>query len=167
MIKMLEPYIQEFRQEACTTRKVLERVPTEKLAWKPHTKSMSLGQLAWHIATVPTGVSKFAQLDEFDVGGRDPNPKLPNSTEEILAAHDASVKTVEEFLDGLNDSTAMGKWSLKFNGKELFNIPRVGVVRTLMFNHIYHHRGQLSVYLRLLDVPVPIIYGRSADEVPS
>ena len=167
MIKMLEPFLQELRQESGTTRKVLERVPTNKLAWKPHEKSMSIGTLAWHIANVPGGITKAAAQDEVDIGGRDPMPKQPESTEEILAAHDASIKTAEEYLENLSEATALGNFSLKLNGKVMFSGTRVSVIRTLMLNHTYHHRGQLSVYLRMLDVPVPIIYGRSADEVPS
>src|SRR5271168_4395265 len=148
MIKMLEPFLQELRAESATTRKVLERVPNDKLGWKPHEKSMSIGSLAWHIASVPGGISKAASLDEIDVGGRDPMPKQPGSTDEILVAHDANVKSAEEYLESLSEATAMGKWSLKFNGKEVFTGPRIGVVRTLLLNHTYHHRGQLSVYLR-------------------
>lgn len=166
MIKMLEPMMSEIQQEAVITKRVLERVPADKLAWKPHPKSMSLGQLALHIATIPGNLSKLAQLDEFDASVANFDPPAPSNAKEILAALDASTKAVEEYLGGVSESTAMGSWRLTSRGKEVFAIPRVGLLRTIMLNHWYHHRGQLSVYLRLLEVPVPVIYGRSADENP-
>jgi len=166
MIKMLEPMMMEIQQEAITTRRVLERVPSDKLAWKPHPKSMSLGQLAIHTATIPGRISGMAKLDEMEVpeGGFD--PPHPADTKEILAAFDESLKTAKENLNGLNETAAMGTWRFTRKGKEVFAMPRVGLLRTIMLNHWYHHRGQLSVYLRLLEVPVPVIYGRSADENP-
>lgn len=166
MIKMLEPMMSEVQQEAVITRRVLERVPGDKLSWKPHPKSMSLGQLALHIATIPGTLSRLAQLDEFDVSAANPDPAAPNNAAEILTALDASLKAIETYLGGVSESAAMGKWRLLAKGKEVFTVPRVGLLRTIMLNHWYHHRGQLSVYLRLLEVPVPVIYGRSADENP-
>jgi uncharacterized damage-inducible protein DinB len=166
MIKMLEPMVGEIQQEAVITKRVLERIPPDKLSWKPHPKSMSLGQLGLHIATIPGNISRLAQLEEFDVAGANFNPPAPADSKEILAALDSSVKAAEEYLCGVSESDAVGNWRLMFNGKEAFTIPRVGMLRSIMLNHWYHHRGQLSVYLRLLDVPVPVIYGRSADENP-
>jgi uncharacterized damage-inducible protein DinB len=166
MIKMLELMMGEIQQEAVITKRVLERVPADKLAWKPHPKSMSLGQLALHIATIPGNLSKLAQLEEFDVAAASFDPPAPNNAKEILTALDASIKAAEEYLGGVSESAAMGNWRLTAKGKEVFTIPRVGLLRTIMLNHWYHHRGQLSVYLRLLEVPVPVIYGRSADENP-
>ena len=166
MSKLLEPMIAEIQQEAATTKRVLERVPGDKLAWKPHPKSMSLGQLALHIATTPGGVTQVARLDEFDVGSANFNPPPANSVEEILAALDSSVKTAQEYLASLSDSAALGTWRATANGKEAMSMPRAVMLRSIMLNHWYHHRGQLSVYLRLLDIPVPVIYGRSADEDP-
>ena len=156
----------ELRQEAATTKRVLERVPGDKLSWRPHQKSMSLGQLALHVATIPSQVAELARLEEFDASQANFDPPEANSVGEILAMLDASVTAADEYLDGLDDQTATANWRLTAGGKEIFAIPRAGVLRTIMLNHWYHHRGQLSVYLRLLDVPVPAIYGRSADENP-
>jgi uncharacterized damage-inducible protein DinB len=166
MIKMLEPMSGEIAQEAATTRRVLERVPGDKLAWKPHPKSMSLGQLALHVATIPGGVSRVAQVDEFDAAAANFNPPPAGSVEEILAALDASVKTAQDYLGGVTESSAIGTWRANANGKEVMSMPRVAMLRSIMLNHWYHHRGQLSVYLRLLEIPVPTIYGPSADENP-
>jgi uncharacterized damage-inducible protein DinB len=166
MIRMLEPMAGEIQQEAATTKRVLERVPADKLAWKPHPKSMSLGQLAMHVATIPGGISKLAQVDVFEVNPANFDPPTPKNAAEILAALDESVKTAQEYLGGLSESAAIGNWRLTLNGKEVMSMPRAGLLRSIMLNHWYHHRGQLSVYLRLLEVPVPVIYGRSADENP-
>jgi uncharacterized damage-inducible protein DinB len=166
MIPMLEPMMKEIDQEAIITRRVLERVPRDKLSWKPHPKSMSVGQLALHIATIPGGISRLAQLDEFDASAANFDPPAPNDAPEILTALGAILQTVKEYLEGVTEPGAVGNWRLTYQGKEVFLIPRVALLRTIMLNHWYHHRGQLSVYLRLLDVPVPVIYGRSADENP-
>jgi uncharacterized damage-inducible protein DinB len=166
MIKMLEPMNGEIEQEAATTRRVLERVPADKLTWKPHPRSMSLGQLAMHVATIPAGICTIAQVDEFEVNPSNFNPPVPKSSEEILAALDTSVRTAQEYLSGVTESSAMGMWRAKVNGKEVMAMPRVAMLRSIMLNHWYHHRGQLSVYLRLLEIPVPTIYGPSADENP-
>jgi uncharacterized damage-inducible protein DinB len=163
---MLAPMLDELRQEAVTTRRVLERVPKEKLPRRPHPKSMSLGQLSLHVASIPGNLVRLAQLEEFDASQANFEPPEAKSLEEILAALDASVKVTEDYLGGLNDETAAQSWRLTLRRNEVFTIPRTGLLRTFMLNHWYHHRGQLSVYLRLLDVPVPVIYGRSADENP-
>jgi uncharacterized damage-inducible protein DinB len=166
MIQMLEPMNGEITQEAATTKRVLERVPFDKLSWKPHPKSMSLGQLAMHVATIPMGISKIAQVDDFEVNPANFNPPDPKSKEEILTALDSSVQAAQEYLRGLSESSAMGQWRAMANGKAVMAMPRAVMLRSLMLNHWYHHRGQLSVYLRLLEVPVPTIYGPSADESP-
>ena len=160
------PVFEEFREEAATTKRVLDRVPGDKLTWKPHPKSMSLGQLAWHVATTPGGISRIAQQSSFDVSQGSFVPPQPGSLEEILSAHQQSCRDAEKFLAGLTDQQAKSGWRLLRNGTEVWNKPRLSVIRTIMLNHWYHHRGQLSVYLRLLHVPVPVIYGRSADENP-
>jgi uncharacterized damage-inducible protein DinB len=166
MITMLEPMLGEIQQEAATTKRVLERVPADKLTWKPHPKSMSLGQLAMHVATIPGGICKLAQVDEFELNPANFNPPTPKNSEEILAALDASVQAAQEYLCGVSESDAVGVWRLMANGSELLCMPRATLLRSIMLNHWYHHRGQLSVYLRLLEVPVPMIYGPSADENP-
>jgi len=166
MIKMLEPMMGEIEQEAATTKRVLERVPADKLTWKPHPRSMSLGQLAMHVATIPGGISKIAQVDDFEVNPANFNPPVPKTTEEILGAFDASIQTAKEYLGGVSESSAMGSWRALSNGREVMAMPRTVMLRSIMLNHWYHHRGQLSVYLRMLEVPVPMIYGPSADENP-
>ena len=166
MTKMTEPMLNEFREEAAITRRVLERVPADKLSWRPHPKSMSLGQLALHVASIPGALAKLAQLEEFDAAKASFDPPAPGSVKEIHATLDQSVRSAEECLSGMSEQAAQGNWRLTFGGKKVFTKPRVGVLRSIMLNHWYHHRGQLSVYLRLLEVPVPVIYGRSADENP-
>jgi len=166
MTPMLEPMLHEFREEAAITKRVLDRVPADKLTWKPHAKSMTLGQLALHIASVPGALSKLAQLNEFDAAQANFTPPQPKNTEEIRAALADSIRDAEACIGGMTEERALGTWRLLLNGKPVLTQPRVGVLRSIMLNHWYHHRGQLSVYLRLLDVPVPVIYGRSADENP-
>jgi uncharacterized damage-inducible protein DinB len=166
MIKTLEPMNGEIAQEAVTTRRVLERIPFDKIAWKPHPRSMSLGQLAMHVATIPGGISKIAQPDDFEVDPANFNPPTPRSKEEILAALDASVQSAQEYLCGMSESAVAGNWRATIQGREIMAMPRTVMLRSLMLNHWYHHRGQLSVYLRMLEVPVPTIYGPSADENP-
>lgn len=163
---MSEPMLNELRQEAATTKRLLERVPGDKLSWKPHARSMSLGQLALHVATIPGGLCHLAQLDEFDASAANFVPPTPNSRDEILAALDGSLMAAAAYLNDLTPEQASATWRLTLRGDELFVIPRAAMLRSLMLNHWYHHRGQLSVYLRLLDIPIPVIYGRSADENP-
>ena len=163
---MLEPMLAEFREEVAVTRRILERVPADKLTWRPHPKSMSLGQLGIHIATVPGRLATMAQGDGFDVAQGNFEPPQPKDLQEIHAAFEESVGEVETRLKGMTDEAAQGSFTLRLRDKELFSKPRIGILRSIMLNHWYHHRGQLSVYLRLLEVPVPVIYGRSADENP-
>ncbi len=127
---------------------------------------MSLGQLSLHVARIPGDLSRLAQLDEFDASATNFAPPQPDSREEILAAFDESVSNAAEYLNTLTQEFATATWRLTLHGNELFAMPRAWMLRSLLLNHWYHHRGQLSVYLRLLDVPIPVIYGRSADENP-
>ncbi|HTW64963.1 MAG TPA: DinB family protein [Bryobacteraceae bacterium] len=166
MSRPFEPVIGEIRQEAATTRRVLERVPEDKLGWKPHPKSMTLGQLAMHVAMIPGAITRLAAVDEFEVNPASFAPPLPNTTAEILETLDSSIQAAEKYLGGVSESAAMANWRAVINGRELMSMPRATMVRALMLNHWYHHRGQLSVYLRLLQVPVPSIYGPSADDNP-
>jgi uncharacterized damage-inducible protein DinB len=156
--------LQEFENEAGTTRRVLERVPSDKLAWKPHPKSMSLGTLALHVAASPGVIIGWCSEDVTTLTG-DPMPQ-PTSTAEILAAHDASVKKFKETLPKIGDQGMQQMWSAQAGGQTLMRMPKAALARGIVMNHWVHHRGQLSVYLRLLDVPVPSIYGPSADENP-
>jgi uncharacterized damage-inducible protein DinB len=154
----------EFDHEMTVTRKLLERVPEDKFDWKPHPKSMSLGELALHVATSPGVICGWASQDVTHFTGQ-PVPK-PNSTEEILAAHDQSIQTSKDLLGQLGDAGLDKMWSAKAGDKTLMTMPKGTLVRAIVMNHWIHHRGQLSVYLRLLDVPLPSIYGPSADENP-
>jgi uncharacterized damage-inducible protein DinB len=162
---LADTLIMELEQEAKTTRRVLERVPDDKLTWKPHPKSMSLGRLAQHVATIPGSISGMARLDSFDVEKFSEPPEL-ESTAAIVAAFEESVAQAKANLGATDDSAMMKNWSFNMGGHPIMTVRRIGVYRALLLNHLYHHRGQLSVYLRLLDVPVPSIYGPSADENP-
>lgn len=157
--------IGELEQEAVTTRRVLERVPADKLSWKPHEKSMSLGQLALHVAQVPGSVASIAVQNP---GSFPENVEQGTATsvDEALSALGDSVSTAKRIVQGFDDAAMLESWSLVAGGRTLMTMPRIGLLRAIMLNHWYHHRGQLSVYLRLLDVPVPSIYGPSADENP-
>jgi uncharacterized damage-inducible protein DinB len=127
---------------------------------------MTLGQLALHTAEVPGAIAKISEPDEFDASQASFGVKQPESMGEIFAAHDESVRGAEDCLKTLTQEKANATWRLKMGTKEVLTIPRAGLLRAIMLNHWYHHRGQLSVYLRLLDVPLPSIYGPSADENP-
>jgi uncharacterized damage-inducible protein DinB len=158
--------LQEFREEAEITKRVLGRVPEDKFGWRPHERSMSLGQLAMHIATVPGGIAKITKADAFDVSQARFIHPMPKSMEEVDVALEQSIRDVEQTLTEATDDTAQAEWHLMFGDKELQCTPRASIWRSLMLNHWYHHRGQLSIYLRMLEVPVPSIYGPSADESP-
>jgi uncharacterized damage-inducible protein DinB len=164
--KLAKAMLGEIQREAATTRRVLERVPEDKLTWKPHPKSHALGQLANHVAMIPGALSGLAQIDVFDVANAKFDPPMPANVQEILATLDTGVKVAEEYVGGLSDSALDARWRMTAGGKEVMNVARIEFLRAILLNHWYHHRGQLSVYLRLLDVPVPSIYGPSADENP-
>lgn len=161
---MAAPLINELVQEAATTRRVLERVPEDKLSWRPHERSMSLGQLALHIAQTPGGVAAILEQTSFSPNFQD--RAQPASRAEILGALDAAIEQAKTRLQSWSDADLMTNWSLLVGGKTVMTVPRAGVVRTIMLNHWYHHRGQLTVYLRLLGVPLPSVYGPTADENP-
>jgi uncharacterized damage-inducible protein DinB len=154
----------ELDQEAQTTKRVLDRVPEDRLSWKPHKKAFSLGQLALHIATLPGGVVAIATPDSIEA----PNFSRPEakSRKEVLDAFTNSLETAKEGLSKMDDARLMGTWNLTRGGKVVLSMPRIAFLRSILLNHNYHHRGQLSVYLRILNVPVPSIYGPSADENP-
>jgi uncharacterized damage-inducible protein DinB len=164
--KSMEPILSELREEAAITRRVLERIPLDKLSWRPHAKSMSLGQLALHLASVQGRLAKILQQDEFDAPATNFDPPAPENLDQVRKTFEESVRAAADYLKGMSEQAAQAVWQLKVGGKPAFSSPRIGVIRSIMLNHCYHHRGQLSVYLRLLDVPVPVIYGRSADENP-
>ena len=153
----------DFDHEMGTTRKLLERVPDDKLAWKPHAKSMSLGGLATHLTSIPVWGGTILNEPFFDLAANPPNQAEKTSRAEILAAFDETRKKTRGWMDK-SDGEYASMWSLRRGSQELFSMPRVAAFRSFILHHIIHHRGQLSVYLRLNDVPVPAIYGPSADE---
>ncbi len=165
MTRMTDPILAELDQEAATTRRVLERVPGDKLGWRPHPKSMSLGQLALHVATTPGQGAAILSQDELELPELGNRPAAATAAE-LIPALDQSLVQAKGFLGALDEGKALSTWKLMKSGKVLMAVPRIGMVRSLMLNHWYHHRGQLSVYLRILNVPVPSIYGPSADENP-
>jgi len=164
VMRLVDPLLMEIDQEAQTTKRVLERIPEDKLSWKPHPKAFSLGQLALHIASVPGSVAAAAAPDTMEA----PSFSQPEakSRQEVLDTFSKSLATAKETLKKMDDARLMSTWSLTKNGRVLMSIPRIGFIRSILMNHNYHHRGQLSVYLRILNVPVPSIYGPSADENP-
>ncbi len=166
MAAVAQPYIAELEQEAKPTRRVLERVPADKLDWQPHPKSMKLGQLALHVASLPGAFARIGRLDSFDASQAKFTPPMPQSADELLSTLETGVADARAFLSELDEETAFAPWRFMHGERELMTLPRLGLVRTLMFNHMYHHRGQLVVYLRLLDIPVPSVYGPTADESP-
>lgn len=162
-MNLIDSILDEFTHEAATTRRLLERLPDAKFDWKPHTKSMTLGRLATHIAELPGWVGGCVDKSGFDLGPGH-TPQLLATTAEVLAVFDKHVALAAQALKPLSDKQLQETWRLTRQGQLILEMPRFGVVRTLLLNHLIHHRGQLSVYIRLLDVPVPSIYGPSADQ---
>jgi len=163
-MKLAESILMEMDQEAQTTKRVLDRIPDDKLGWRPHPKSFSLGQLALHIASAPGTVTAIALQDSVEA----PNfaQAEPKSRQEVLDTFSKSLESAKDNLKKMDDARLAATWSLTRNGKVVMSVPRAGFLRSVLMNHVYHHRGQLSVYLRMLDVPLPSIYGPSADENP-
>ena len=163
---IIDGMLQELEQEAQTTRRVLERVPANHLGWRPHQKARTLGELALHVATVPGSVADLAsspspaQAPQF---GPDPSPA---TAAELVPALDRSIANAKQVIGRMDDATLMETWRLRSGDRELLAIPRMAFLRSIMLNHWYHHRGQLTMYLRELGVALPSIYGPSADENP-
>jgi uncharacterized damage-inducible protein DinB len=163
---IIDSLLQELEQEAKTTRRVMERVPDDKLTWRPHHKARTLGQLALHVAIAPGGVAQLiaspspAQAPQF---ATDPSPA---SAAELMPTLEDSLATAKKVLGGMDDAAVMATWRMMAGEREVLAVPRVVLLRSLLLNHWYHHRGQLTVYLKELDVPIPSIYGPSADENP-
>ena len=160
---LAQAILPEFDHEMANTRKTLDRVPDAKFAWKPHQKSMTLGGLATHLATINHWVEAVIGQNSFDVSTAPPTPEL-KSRQEILDAFDKNTASARKAVAGATDDQLTHPWSLLSGGHTIFTMPRIGVVRSMILNHIIHHRAQLGVYLRLNDVAVPSIYGPSADE---
>ena len=164
-MSIAQALLAEFEAQAPITRRFLERLPEDKLTWKPHAKSMTAGQLAYHLAVVPCGVLGAVREDSVQA----PDFKFPQPANllEVLQAHDAGVKTIRELLPTFSDERMTALWRMFAGDQELFATPRGEFLRNVMLNHWYQHRGQFSVYLRLLDVAVPSSWGPSADELPA
>ena len=165
MASIRDALLPEFDHEMGTTRRLLERVPEGELSWRPHVKSMSLGELSAHLANIPmwgSGILESATFDLDSLGNR--RATAPASRAALLQDFDAKVTTARSHLTERTDAEMLAAWTLKKGGQVVFTMPRVSAVRTFVMNHSIHHRGQLSVYLRLLDVPLPAMYGPTADE---
>jgi uncharacterized damage-inducible protein DinB len=162
-----ESLLPEFDQEMANTRKTLERVPDDKLTWKPHEKSYSMGRLAGHVANLIHWTELTLQQDSFDLAPPTGQPNArpePKSRKEILEAFEENVKKARSLIEKTSDADFMKPWSLLKGGQKMFTMPRIVVLRSFVMNHEIHHRGQLIVYLRLNNIPVPGLYGPSADE---
>jgi uncharacterized damage-inducible protein DinB len=163
-MSLAEPMLAELEHEAATTRRLLERVPVEQFGWKPHEKSMTLGRLAGHIAEIPGWISVILEQDEFDVAASRYTPPALTDRTQLLQMFDANIGKITEALKRQDDRRMQATWRLKKQGQVLLEMPRATMIRSMGLNHIVHHRGQLSVYLRLQNVPLPSIYGPTADE---
>jgi len=159
---MKDGLLAEYDHEVSTTRKLLERIPDDKLAWKPHVKSMSFGALATHVAKLPQWAGAILNDTRFDLATA-PNPTELTSRADIVAAFEEGTKLARQWMDK-TDVELLARWSLCQGSREIFSMPRIAALRSFVLSHMIHHRGQLSVYLRLNDIPVPAIYGPSADE---
>jgi uncharacterized damage-inducible protein DinB len=162
---MIDGLLAELEQEAQTTRRVLERIPQAHLSWRPHPKSMSLGQLALHVATVPGNVAEIAAVDTVPEPPTFVQPEAATAAE-LVPALTESVAKAKRALGGFDDARMGAMWRLQSGGRDIMAMPRVAFVRAIMLNHWYHHRGQLLVYLRMLNLSVPSVYGPTADENP-
>lgn len=160
----IEAMLQELNHEAQATRRVLERVPEDRLGWKPHDRSMSLGQLALHVAVVPGAIAEMSGNSPFPV----PQFKQPSatSTKQLVDTFDQSLAKARQILGGMDDAALANPWRMVDGDREVMTLPVGALLRALMLNHWYHHRGQLCVYLRQVGAQVPSVYGPSADENP-
>lgn len=163
-----ESILPEFDHEMANTRKTLERVPDDKFDWKPHEKSMAMGALASHLANLPSWGSLTVESDSFDLapGGEPSTQPAFNSGKDLIAAFDENIAKTRSAIAGASDQELFKPWTLLSNGSTILTMPKVAVLRSFVMNHVIHHRAQLGVYLRLNDIPVPSIYGPSADENP-
>lgn len=158
--------LEELEREAGPTRRLIERIPPDRLAWRPHPKSMTLGELALHVALVPGAFADWLRKDGVDMATVSFRTQAPESIDAVQCALDRSLDTARSWLRTLDEAAATAIWRVTVGGSNLPATPRIDFIRALMFNHWYHHRGQLAVYLRLLNVAVPPVYGPSADENP-
>lgn len=164
-MRIVDPILMEMDQEAETTKRLFNVIPEDKLSWRPHPKAMSLGELAMHIATIPGSIAELGKNDIFEMA-EIPSPEEATSRQQILDAFAESLEQGKAIVGATSDAAALTEWKLTKNGNTLMAFPRVAFWRTILLNHNYHHRGQLSTYLRELDVALPSIYGPSADVNP-
>lgn len=162
--RLASAFLGELENEAKVTRQVLERVPADKFDWKPHEKSMTMGRLAVHVAEMFGWTKATLKSDVLDFSTMDYKPFEPKTCDELLAFYDDHIAKAKAILSETSDETFLTDWTMRNGETVYFTMPKVAVMRTFVMNHIIHHRGQLSVYLRLNDIPVPSIYGPSADE---
>ncbi len=155
--------IAELKNEAINTKKILERVPAEKYDWAPHEKSTKLGRLATHIAEIPVWVERIVNADGFDFGGKF-TANVAENNEALLKTFEEKQENAIKVLDAATDEKLNELWTIKHGEMVVAQLPKKVALRNIAFNHLYHHRGQLSVYLRLLNIPIPGMYGPSADE---
>jgi uncharacterized damage-inducible protein DinB len=166
-MKLSDLFLSEFDQEMVTARKTLERIPEDKLSWKPHDKSMPLDRLAGHVAELAGWVAATVEQDSLDFRppGQPPmQAMVATSRKQVLEAFDKNCAASRKALSGVSDDQMMKEWTLLNGGQKIFSMPRFSVLRVFCMNHIIHHRAQLGVYLRLNNIPVPSVYGPSADE---
>jgi uncharacterized damage-inducible protein DinB len=164
-MRLVDPILMELDQEAEITKRLLDIIPEDKLGWRPHRKAKSLGELAMHVASLQGGVAEISRLDSKEAGDFPPEVEA-TSREQILEAFNASLKKAKDIVSSTDDARATAEWRLTKGDQTLIAMPRIGFWRSILLNHFYHHRGQLSTYLRQLDVPLPSIYGPSADTDP-
>ena len=163
--RLVDPILMELEQEAEITKRLLDIVPEDKPSWRPHPKARSLGELAMHLATLQGNVAEIGQLDTKETGTF-PTDSQPNSRTQILESFAENLKKAKDIVASTDDARAVAEWKLTKSGETIMSMPRIAFWRAILLNHNYHHRGQLSVYLRELDVPLPSIYGPSADTNP-
>jgi uncharacterized damage-inducible protein DinB len=163
-MSIAQSLIPEFDYEMANTRRTLERMPEDKLDFKPDPKSMPLGRLAGHVAEMVNWGAVTLQTDSLNLDGGDFQPFSPTTRQQLLAEFDKNVAAARAELAKATDQQMMQTWSLIFQGKPMLTMPKVGVIRSMVLNHIIHHRAQLTVYYRMNGVPVPALYGPSADE---
>jgi uncharacterized damage-inducible protein DinB len=163
MMRIAEPMVAEFKLEAKTTRRMIERVPGDHLTWRPHPKSMTLGRLAMHLAGIPGWAGAILGQDELVLTGPTPTPE-PAGVAEVLETFDRNAARFAEQLGAQDDARMVAPWRMRAGDRVVVEAPRAAMIRSAVLSHVVHHRGQLSVYLRLLDVPLPPVYGPTADE---
>lgn len=161
---LMDQLISEFDRESGATRRVLARVPGDRLTWQPHLRSMTLGRLATHIAELPAWIAYIAQEPGFDLASVPEVPRLESSVQAIATLFDAGIANARQALCASTDARLLETWTLRHKGQSVLTLPRIVALRTEGLYHLTHHRGQLTVYLRLLDVPLPPVYGPTADE---